>query len=515
MSMKKILTGSLSLILIIASITSCENDLPTHFQFTAYEFSDLDEDGGSWKPILFANGSSIVIDQPAAVNSAEYQAELATLKAASQNLNGSQTNTVEYWTNNPSIRWNEIALELAAKYNLIPPPNPDGTYTLPNAANPQGPPPFPFAHPPYTCRMLAYLSVAQFDGLITAWHYKYEYNRPTPYQTDNTISYAYKRNSLPSYPSDGAVIAVVSRDILKAMFPLEHDYLNALAEDHLNSLMWSGSNTTSDIEAGKAIGAAVKTAALARASTDKMSAAQAPRPASDAIKQAAFNRFGWSWDNMESPVRPVGLAPLFGQVTMWNVPNVVDVRPVPPPAPGSVEFERDAEELRSFAKKTTEKQRKIANWWSDGLGTYTPPGHWNRRTKEYIVKYEMNPLRTARTFAYLNMAVMDAGVACWDTKYYYHYPRPIQTIKGFKTILGTPNFPSYTSGHSAFSGAAAEVLAYIFPAEAESCRNWALEAAESRIYGGIHYRFDSEVGIDQGKKAAKFTIDKAKLDGAD
>ncbi len=412
--MKKILSLSLMLALIFASVTSCENDLPTHYNFSAYEFSDLDENGGSWQPILFSSGSDIVIDAPAAVNSAEYQAELAALKSASQNVNGSQADAIAYWTNNPLIRWNEIALELAAKYNLIPPPNADGSYTLPSPATPAGPPVFPFAHPPYTSRMLAYLSVAQFDGLITAWHYKYEYNRPAPYETDAGIAYAYKKNSLPSYPSDGAVIAVVSRDILKAMFPLEHDYLNGLAEQHLNSLKWSGSNTTSDIEAGIVIGTAVKTALLTRASTDKMSTAQTPKPVSDAIKQEAFERFGWAWDNLESPVRPVGLTPRFGLVTMWSVPNVEDVRPVPPPAPGSAEFEKDAQELKDFAKNLTTEQRRIANWWSDGLGTYTPPGHWNRRTKEYIVKYEMNPLRTARTFAYLNMAVMDAGVACWD-----------------------------------------------------------------------------------------------------
>lgn len=513
--MKRIFIKCLSVVLIVATATSCENELPTYFKFSAYEFSDLDEDGGTWQPILFTSATDIVIDAPDAVNSTEYQAELVELKSASQNLNSSEAEAVEYWTNNPLIRWNEIALELAAKYNLIPPPNPDGTYTLPSPANPAGPPKFPFAHPPYTSRMLAYLSVAQFDGLIAAWHYKYEYDRPAPYVTDNTINYAYIENSLPSYPSDGAVIAIVSRDILKAMFPLEHDYLNAKAEEHLNSLAWSGSNTSSDIAAGEAIGVAVKTAALARASTDKMGAAQSPKPISDQIKQEAFDRFGWSWDNMETPVRPVGLTPRFGQVTMWNVPDVTAVRPVPPPEPGSAEFERDAKELKKFADNLTEKQRKIANWWSDGLGTYTPPGHWNRRTKEYIVKYEMNPLRSARTFAYLNMAVMDAGVACWDAKYYYHYPRPIQTMKGFKTILGTPNFPSYTSGHSTFSGAAAEVLAYIFPAEASAVRDWALEAAESRIYGGIHYRFDSEAGITQGKAVAAYTITRAQADGAD
>ena len=513
--MKKIFTIIIIFALLLGTFAGCENELPTYFEFDAYEFSDLDENGGTWRPILFSSGSAIAISAPAAVGSPEYQAELAAVKAATQNLTPSQREAVNYWTNNPLIRWNEIALELAAKYNLIPPPNPDGTYTLPSPANPQGPPAFPFAHPPYTSRMLAYLSVAQYDGLIAAWYHKYQHNRPAPYVTDNGINFAYKKNALPSYPSDGAAVTIASRDILKAMFPLEHAYLDAKAEEHLNSLIWSGSNTSSDIEAGKTIGTAVKTAALARAATDKMSAAQAPRPVADALKQAAIARFGWSWENQETPQRPVGLTPLFGQVVMWNVPNVEAVRPVPPPAPGSPEFERDAQELRDIAKNLTDKQRKIANWWSDGLATYTPPGHWNRRTKEYIVKYELNPLRAARAFAYLNMAVMDAGVACWDAKYYYHYPRPIQTIPGFKTILGTPNFPSYTSGHSTFSGAAAEVLAYIFPAEAKVVRDWALEAAESRIYGGIHYRFDSEAGLTQGRAVAEYTLTRAKADGAD
>jgi hypothetical protein len=200
---------------------------------------------------------------------------------------------------------------------------------------------------------------------------------------------------------------------------------------------------------------------------------------------------------------------------MWNVPDVLLVRSEPPPAPGSPAFEKDAEELRNIAKNLTSEQRRIANWWEDGLGSYTPPGHWNRLAKEYCIKYKLNPLRTARVFAYMNMAVQDAGIACWDTKYYYHYPRPIQAIPGFKTILGTPNFPAYTSGHSTFSAAAAEVLSYLFPAEATYCRNWAQEAAVSRIYGGIHYRFDADAGLLQGQQVAAYSVQKAREDGAD
>ena len=163
----------------------------------------------------------------------------------------------------------------------------------------------------------------------------------------------------------------------------------------------------------------------------------------------------------------------------------------------------------------TAEQRRVANFWNDGLNSYTPPGHWNRFAKETAVKYKLSPVRTARVFAYMNMAIVDAGISCWDAKYYYHYPRPIQSIPGFKTILGTPNFPAYTSGHSTFSGAAAEVLSHFFPAEADQYKKWAEEAAMSRIYGGIHYRFDAEIGLSQGKKVASYSVNRAIKDGAE
>lgn len=502
-------------ILVALLVVSCQKDLPTHAAFNDYTYDTPDADGGTWVPVLVENPGQITIDQPEDVSSTAYQSELAELKNLTANLSSDQRAAIEYWTNNPAIRWNEIALELIAKYNLIPGPNEDDTYTLPNPANPDGPPSFPFAHPPYACRALAYLSVAQYDGLITAWHYKYQHNRPAPNQVDPEIQAAYQDNQLPSYPSHGAVIAAASRDILSAMFPLEKEYLATRAQEHMNSLLWSGTNVSSDLEAGEHIGKSTAQIALMRAAGDGMKNAQAPKPVSDSIKAAAFARFGWQWDNLELPERPVGLTPLYGKVKMWCVPSVELVRSAPPPAPGSEEFNANADELKDFQNNMTEEYRRIANFWQDGLGTYTPPGHWNRIAIDFIVKYKLNPLRTARTFAYLNMAIMDGGIACWDTKYYYHYPRPIQTIPGFKTIAGTPNFPSYTSGHSVFSAAAAEVLAYIFPPEAELCRYWAKEAAESRIYGGIHYRFDAEVGTTQGIEVAQYTLNVAKADGAD
>lgn len=513
--MKKLVKHIMVIACLVLTVSSCEeHEMPRFTNYSDYNFASLDSEGGSWTPVLLSSPDQISIEIPADVNSTSYQEELAELRSTTQNVSDKQQNAIKYWTNNPIIRWNEIALELVAKYNLIPGPNEDGSYTLPNPATPEGPSPFPFAHPAYAVRAFSYLSVAQFDGLITTWHYKFEYNRPEPSTVDNLIQPAYAVNGLPSYPSDGAVIAAASRDVLIAMFPLEKKYLEEKAEEHLNSLEWAGINVKSDIAAGKIIGAEVAKLALTRAANDGMKSAQCTKAQSDSIKQVAFDRFGWKWENLERPMRPVGLAPLFGKVRMWNVPNVQDVRPGPPPAPGSPEYEENIQELLKIADNLTEEQRRIANFWQDGLGTYTPPGHWNKFAIDFMLKYKMNPLRSARTFAYINMAMMDAGIACWDTKYYYHYPRPIQQIPGFKTIAGTPNFPSYTSGHSMFSAAGAEVLAYIFPEEAKQVRDWALEAAMSRVYGGIHYRFDAEVGTASGIEVAEYTLEKAKNDGA-
>lgn len=494
---------------------SCDEELPTNFAFDPYDFASLDEDGGTWTPVLLSSSSQIGIPAPTDATSPEYLAELASLKSVSATLTSEQQAAVDYWGGNGLIRWNEIARELAAKYNLAPAPNEDGSYSVPDAANPGNYPNFPFAHPPYAARAFAYWATAQYDALISAWHYKYQYNRLAAPNADGTITTHLPVNDLPGYPAEGAVIAAVSKDILSAMFPLEKDFIAAKATEHQNSLMWAGLNVTSDITAGDSLGRAVGKVFRMRAAGDGMKFAQTPRAVSDSIRDAAQTRWGWHWENLETPPRPVGITPAYGKVKLWCVPDVLSVRPAGPPAPGSAEFQTAANELNDVLDNLTNEQRKIANFWSDGLGTYTPPGHWNRFACESIVSNKYNPLRAARTLAYLNMAMADAGIACWDAKYYFHYPRPIQTMPGFKTILGTPNFPSYTSGHSMFSAAAAEVLGHIFPDQAAEFESRSQEAALSRLYGGIHYRFDIEDGNASGKAVGQYVVNRLVLDGGE
>jgi uncharacterized protein YukE len=500
--------------ILLIGVTACQKAVEPGTDINAYTWVGTDPNGGLWKPVLLTNNTEFEVAAPAAISSDEYQQELAELRSLTQNVSAEQRDVIEYWGGNALVRWNQIAQELVAKYNLPPLANADGTYPVPNQANPGVYPLFPFSNPVYAARVYAYWGAAQFDALIAAWHYKFEYNRVAPFENDGTISTLLSRQSVPSYPSEDAVIAAASREILTFMFPLEADYLNEQFEQHCNSRKWAGMNVRSDIEAGATLGKAVANKFLARARTDNMKFSVGNATQWDSLSAAAQTRYGWHWESQESPKRPPML-PFYGQVKPWCIPNVADVRPGPPPALTSPEFEVAAAELQQLSSNLTAEQRRIANFWGDGVSTYTPPGHWNRTAAELCVAAQLNPLRTARTYAYLGMALMDAGISCWDTKTYYYYPRPSQAMPGFKSLLGLPNFPGYTSGHSTFSAAAATVLGHIFPAKAAELEQQAKEASESRIYGGIHFRFDCEVGLTTGKKIGQFTRAIAEVDGAE
>ena len=113
------------------------------------------------------------------------------------------------------------------------------------------------------------------------------------------------------------------------------------------------------------------------------------------------------------------------------------------------------------------------------------------------------------------MSMMDAAIVCWDAKYTYFNPRPSQVDPSIKTFTGLPNFPSYISGHSTFSGAAATFLEHILPSSATVFTNMAQEASLSRLYGAIHYRSDIEVGLTVGNKVGGYAVQRAIADGAD
>jgi hypothetical protein len=110
--------------------------------------------------------------------------------------------------------------------------------------------------------------------------------------------------------------------------------------------------------------------------------------------------------------------------------------------------------------------------------------------------------------------MMDAAICCWGNKYYFHYPRPSGADPEIKTLLGVPNFPSYTSGHSTFSGSACTVLSYLFPEGSGYFTQLANDASNSGKYACIHFSFDCTAGLTCGVNIGGYTVSAAQADGA-
>lgn len=506
--------ASLGLIALFV-LAACSKDISQR-SLPDFEPSSLEQNGGNWKPILLSSPLDITIPAPEATGSAAYQEELEEIEALQQNITASDKKAIAKWKNSGIIKWNETARKLVAIYNIPPEANPDGTYPAPNAQNPGAYPKFPFANPPYASRAYAYLQVAMYDAMVTTWHYKFTHNRMAPAANSQSIqSLEPLQDGLPSYPSEDAVVADVAYLLLKVMFPNDTVFLKKESDEQKRAKLVSGLASPSDIAAGESIAAQVAAKVLARYRTDGMGQSGGNPTVWKELEDAAVARgLTMPWKSLELPARP-GMLPLFGNVKQFLISTQQrdSLRPPPPPAIGSEEFKTAIAEVKKMSEIKSGEVWRIAQLWGDGAGTYTPPGHWNEIACEAIVKNNFSELRTARTLALMNMAIFDAGISCWDAKTYYWYPRPSQVDPSIKTI-GLPNFPSYTSGHSTFSAAAATVLGYIFPDNAANYRAMSLEAAESRIYGGIHYRFDSEAGTECGEAIGSFAVKKGQADGS-
>ena len=343
-----------------------------------------------------------------------------------------------------SVRWNAIARDLVVKYRT---------------------------DPPLASRTYALLSVAQ----------------------DRAVRTVAGTAGAPK-PLDHAAVVAASVAILTAAYPAEAAVLDSTARGDLADPLWSANANVSVLQ-GETIGRSTAQTLLKERVTDGAQASWSGAPPTGP----------GMWYSSATPVAPP-LRPSWGSVRPWLMTRGDQFRPEPPPAFGSAAFQAALAEVRKYSDQRTQRELDIAKHWGDGSGTYTPAGHWNRVASDLVVWYNLAEADAARVLAALNMAMMDAGIAVWDAKYVYWLIRPSQADRAITTPVGLPNFPSYVSGHSGFSGAAADVLGYFFPAERASLTAQAEEAAMSRLYGGIHYRFDSEVGLRMGRAIAALAI---------
>jgi membrane-associated phospholipid phosphatase len=344
--------------------------------------------------------------------------------------------------------------------------------------------------PPRASRAYAYLSVAIHDAVVAAWYWKGVYRRPLARAPSRFAA----SEGPYSYPSAVAAVATASAAVLAFLFPdIPSDQYQLLAEQCVRARIAAGASRPSDVAAGAALGRSVGALVVARASRD----------GADAVWRGGAPTGPNQWAPPpgldEAPVEP-----LAGTWRTWFLRSGSELRPGPPPAFGSAQMLREAREVVRVSGHLTDAQRALAEFWRGGQGTAQAPGLWDQVAIRLADAAGTDLPAEAELLAVLNMAMADVAIAVWDCKYHYWSPRPVNVIQdlgiapGWAPLLPTPAFPSYVSGHSAFSAAAAVILARFFPRSADALHAWAWQAAMSRLYGGIHFRSDIDAGFSMG-----------------
>jgi membrane-associated phospholipid phosphatase len=204
--------------------------------------------------------------------------------------------------------------------------------------------------------------------------------------------------------------------------------------------------------------------------------------------------------NIHDPTEPRA-----GEWRPWVLSRAAEFEPPPPVSYGSAAYWAEVDEVRRTAAALTPRQKQIAEAWNLDLGTVTPAGVWNRHARRVALARRLDVAETTRLYATLNVAMMDAFIACWHAKLKWWTQRPVTAIRDkfdteFLPYLLTPPFPGYVSGHACASGAASAVLSALFTDEAPQLARDADEAAQSRLYGGIHFKSDNVEGLKLGQR---------------
>jgi hypothetical protein len=236
------------------------------------------------------------------------------------------------------------------------------------------------------------------------------------------------------------------------------------------------------------------------------------------------------------------LLPQWAWLTPFAIPTSSFMRPAGPPSLDSDRWAADYNEVKSLGaavgSSRTPDQSEIALFWADVAGTETPPGHWNHIAESLSIAARTTLEDNARLFALLNIAMADAVICAWDAKYAYDFWRPVTAIRNgdsdgnpatepdpaWSSLIVTPPFPDYVSGHSTLSGAASRVLKAFYGTDRVSFTSVsdglpgvtrrfarfsaaAREAALSRLYAGIHFRSANEDGLAAGIAIGEWVVD--------
>jgi membrane-associated phospholipid phosphatase len=434
-----------------------------------------DAAAASWPPFVLAAPNALRPAPPPAEGSAQQAAELAEIVALQQAPGPARDSLVRHHDGDPTSLWSRTAVDLLGFYWTI----------LPDIR---------IATPARSARLMALLQVAMHDAVIATWDAKWTYRRRAPWHGAPGVRALVPAGDVPSYPSEHAAVAAAAHAILAAYaLPGDTARLGALRREVGLARVASGAAWPSDVSAGYALGAAVAQRVLALAATD----------GANATWTGSIPDGPYSWK--PTPARRVAVPfdALAGTWRTWVIPSGSAFRLPPHPLPGTPAFQASMAELRALAAGgRTIAQMDRARYWA----TEAPTARWELFVEEELVHRRWSVPRSARARAWVSLAMYDAFVACWDSKYHYWLARPITIDPTLNTIFSTPPFPSYPSGHSTISTAAAEVMAVFFPEQAKRYHELAIEASNSRVWGGVHYRFDVEWGDSLGTRVGKAVV---------
>jgi hypothetical protein len=370
--------------------------------------------------------------------------------------------------------------------------------------------------PPRASRALAILHVAMFDAVNGI---------------DRSYEPFFVTEFAPGGASDVAAASAAAHKVLVALFPESAATFDQLHAATLAGIQSEARNARS-VEWGESVADQI----LAWRANDN----------TDAVIPAPTGEGPGVWVPTPPASAPY-LLPQWGHVAPFAMPVGAHFRPLGPPALDTVQYAEHYAEVKAFGalvgSSRTPEQSEIALFWADGAGTETPPGHWNTVARDVADERGNSSIRNslienARLFALLNVAMADAAICAWDAKYTFNSWRPVTAIRNgdtdgnpltvagpsWSSLIVTPPFPDYVSGHSTFSGAAAQILARFYRTDRiafttgsdflpgvtrhfPSFSAAAAEAAISRLYGGIHFRFANDDGLAAGKEIGDWAFD--------
>ncbi len=287
------------------------------------------------------------------------------------------------------------------------------------------------------------------------------------------------------HPPTSSAIGAASAAVLDAFFPAHVAEIEAALNAQEAADPWPGAKHE-DGAAGEAIGRAAAARVIAYSGSDLVG-----------LTDPGFPPIGPAyWVSNGGPIvrGNLGARPFF--LTSGD-----EFRPPPPPAFGSPTYLAALAEVRQISDTRTPEQLAIAQYWNTNQSG-TSNAAMNNLAVELIRTHRLSDRESARVLFLVSAAEFDALIGCFDAKYHYWFIRPPQADPAITLPIGLPPHPSYPSAHSCVSGSATGVLAAIFPNERDRLEAVAIEASLSRLYAGIHYRFDFVAGLALGRAVA-------------